>query len=74
MLHYILGEKNEHSINDEFLEKYGFREIYEASQGTLKVPKPFCAVRLSISSRRVIFSRSTLSDSTRRADKGSFGI
>lgn len=29
MLHYILGEKNEHSINLKLLEKYGFREVYE---------------------------------------------
>jgi hypothetical protein len=30
MLHYILGEKNEHSINVKLLDRYGFREIYEA--------------------------------------------
>lgn len=25
MLHYILGEKNEHTINVKLLDKYGFR-------------------------------------------------
>ena len=30
MLHYILGEKNEHSINTKLLDRYGFREVYEA--------------------------------------------
>ncbi len=29
MLHYILGEKNEHSINFKLLDKYGFRDVYE---------------------------------------------
>ncbi len=30
MLHYILGQKNEHVINFKLLQKYGFREIYQA--------------------------------------------
>ena len=30
ILHYLLGEKNEHPITQEGLKEYGFQKIYEA--------------------------------------------